>query len=171
MKVEFDLHFKSEEFREIYFRNHQGSYLLSPATKQTAIILAIIGAILLVVLLIDAVQNISVLTITISIAFGISLLLYLNAAFKLWKWKREVAVFLKRESAYSSYRIILTNESFNLTQDDTEHIEKWSNIKTADITPDYVILNGVQDYLIPQKSIGKDQFDIFRKVVSEKLST
>ena len=104
-----------------------------------------------------------------SVAAGVALLNYFNAVRVLYNWKKKVYQFLEREDAYTHYKLTLSDEAFSLTQDETEHIEKWSVIKSADIHENYITITGNQEYVIPLKSIGKEPFEVLKKTVAKKL--
>ena len=169
MKIEFPLHFDPEHFREIYFQDDQGSYLKSATVKRPLrifLIIVIVWGIAVAIMLYNGNDAFFKLA---SVAFIFGLAYYLHAARALYRWKKQVNQFLERENAFKHYQLILTQESFSLIQDETQHIEKWSEMKAADIQPNYVTIMGRQDYVIPLKSIGKEPFEILKKTVAKKL--
>jgi len=166
MKIEIDLKFNPEDFKEIYYRDLQGNYFRGPTTQRAFITLLILIALEIIVL--SFFSEIVMLKSVVTIALIICLGNYMYVAYILWKWKKQIRRFLKREGAYSKHRLILTEKAFCLVQDELEHIEKWQNLKSADITPTFLKISGKQEYLIPMKSIGYDQYELLRKIVAEK---
>lgn len=167
MNIEIELTFNPEHFKEIYFRENQGSYFLSSAIKKQFTVLLILVVLEIIVYAIF--PDNGLLIGPVSIALAICLGYYLYAAFIIWKWKREIKQFLKSESAFSKCQIILTENSFSIKKDETEHIEKWEIIKSVDITPEYLTISGKQEYLIPRKSVSTESYEILKKIVSEKV--
>lgn len=167
MKIEIELKNNPKHFKELYFRDNQGNYFLSAAIKKQFIVLCIF--IVLEIFVYIFFTNNGLLIGSVSIALAICLGYYLYAAFYIWKWKNEVNEFLKSESANSEFLLILTDNSFSLRNDISEHIEKWEIIKSVDITTEYISISGKQEYLIPKKSVSSEAYELIKKIISEKV--
>lgn len=170
MATEMTLNFSRKDFEAIYFKDHQADYFRSPTVKGTFIAWVISACLALASGIYGAVSDNYGLLIITSIALVMTTLTYLRACRVLYKWKAEISAWLDREEQYNDYRIIVSENSFILRQDDKETMERWSNFSTATISDEYMLLAGSQNFIIPSSSLKPEDYAELRKVVSEKIS-
>jgi tetrahydromethanopterin S-methyltransferase subunit G len=84
-------------------------------------------------------------------------------------WKRQIHKYLDDLDKIKENKIIITPSSFSLVQDNRETIEKWTEFKKAEINDTYILLLTSTNYMIPKNSMTSDEFDSFKKVISEKI--
>jgi hypothetical protein len=104
-----------------------------------------------------------------SIVFLIFFYIYFRAFTTLRKWRREIKKYLDREEKYSKHKIILTDESLSVVQDDRETIEKWINFNSAQISNTHIHLEGKSSILIPSKSMSENRYSELRRIISKKI--
>lgn len=165
MRTEFELIFDPSFFQEIYFADNKGSYFLSATTKRKTITLVVVS--ILFILCLVLFRNRELLILISSFIFVVCLVDYLNAAFKLWRWKKTVNEYLKVTGTYSKHIISITDNAFSVKQDNEEHIEKWESIKSVDIGPNFLTISGKQNYIIPNRSLSPEDYRQLTELVSE----
>ena len=183
MHSEFEISPLLEAYEEIYFANNNGHYLKSPQTKgffRKFLISLAVTVILIVVSFsisdfsVDGSITILVLLLMIMFCIGqivtiIFLLGFIQKALEIKQWKKQIRNYLKKLKVTKVYKVILTDSSFTIVQDDTEKIINWSSIIRAEINNEYISLEGQDNFLIPAKCITQGNYPKLRKMLSEKL--
>ena len=163
------LNFKREDFEEIYFVNHQGSYLRSPTTKTAFRVVAIAGGFATCSLLYALLFGSTAISTTILILFVFALIYYIQDGYKLYTWKKEINTFLDREEQILKNTVVLSDKTFTFIQDDKKSIEIWENFKYIKISDEYVSLEGKENYIIPRKSMKLEEYRQFKEYLSQKI--
>ena len=167
-----ELSFNPENFREIYYTNGQ-SYLFTHKPTRSLIVIAILSALLTV-----AVYFLSFRFPGISWLIGLGLLATFSltvyaimAIVKFARWKRATESFLKDLSQYNSYKILATDNSIQVNLDTKTTIDRWSNIKSARIKENYILLYNETGpfYIFPAKSMKQEEFNQLKELVKTKV--
>ena len=169
MKTEIQLRFNRKDFEEIYFRDHQGDYIRSPTTKTAFITLIITGVAFLSIFAYSFNDDSIALTFFFGFIFSFAIFNYVKDFVTLYKWKSQIFDYLDREEKYQNCKILLTENSFTLFQDDKETIEKWTNFTKVHSTVEFISLEGKENFLIPQKSMTTSDFQKLKDIISEKV--
>lgn len=165
MRIEIDLNFSRKDFEDVYFKNDQGNYFLSPTTKPSGIAFLVCA----VFAGIAALYGNKTLIVLGLIALSMATIAWLNACRLLYNWKRQVSKSLDHEQQFERYKLILSDESFSLIQDEKETIERWTNFTSGTIDSDHIFLQGQQNFILPKKSVSASDYETLKKTVSEKL--
>ncbi|TNE81512.1 MAG: YcxB family protein [Bacteroidetes bacterium] len=165
--MDIELEFNPDHFKEIYYKDRKGNYFLSTYTKSAFGFFLISSALLFIVVYRykDEVMYILFLCLIVLASLGA----YLNAAWHLYKWKQDVKDYISSVGKYAHHRLILSDESFRLIQDQTETIVKWNAIKSVKITPEYLSITSSEDFIFPMKAIGAVRYEEVCRMVSEKV--
>ncbi len=183
MHLEFKISPITEAYEEIYFANNHGHYLKSPETKGFFVksIVALLVTLLSVGISLfigssnfNSSPTILLLFLMLLFCIGqimtiIFLLGFVQKALELKKWKKQVAEFLKTLTSTTIYKIIITDSSLTIVQNDVEKIINWSSILKAEITNEYISFTCHENFLIPSKCIEPDAYPKLREALSEKL--
>ena len=169
---EITLIFRRSDFEELYFKDDNDKIFFSPAIKKetysaTAILLACFASILYCIL-----SNKS---------WQIIILILVFVVYKIWefsaiindkiKWKKSVVEYIDSVVKYNNYKIILSENAFNLISDENETIERWSEFIKAEITNEFITLRSKnENYIIPKKSVKPDEFEFLKKMVKDKIN-
>ncbi len=171
-KTEITLNFNRKDFEEIYSQNIEYSYFKSSLTKRPFQNL-IISTLLLIFFLYHSFtrNSIQILTIFIGILFLYNLINYLTKAFTIRKRKKEVKEYLDDVEKVKTHQLILTNETFQMIQEEEKVTEKWTDFKSAELNDLYAfLLSNNENYLIPKKSMTEFEFDNLKTLLSEKIN-
>ncbi len=60
-------------------------------------------------------------------------------------------------------------EYFSIFQDNKQTIEKWIGIKSVQLYDTHILIYGIEKFLIPAKSMKKDEYNSLKVLISEKL--
>jgi len=85
------------------------------------------------------------------------------------KWRGGVKKYLDREEKYTKHKIILSDESLSVVQDNTETIEKWTNFDSAKISNTHILLEGKTNILIPSKCMSEKRYEEVNNIISKKI--
>lgn len=170
-KLEIELKFNRKDFEEVYFYGNQGSYWNSNITKkpfQNMIISGLIFSLFLYYWLLEG--GIQVTAIISGLVFTLLLIIFLNQVFYTWKLRKEVRKYLDTTEKIQSHKLILTNKTFEIEQENEKITELWSDFIEPDINKMFVYLKSKsEDYLIPKKSMTELEFDKFKSILQERI--
>ncbi|MEO1031770.1 MAG: hypothetical protein AAFX55_10225 [Bacteroidota bacterium] len=171
--LEIELIFNRKDFEEIYFNENQGYYFKSKANRKAFLYLALSIIIFSFILYYNFEDSSGTL---VPLFFSGIIVLFCLKDFtevssKTWELRRKVRQYLDSVEKYKSHRIILNDEDFKIIQDDNIHIEKWSDIKSSDITKSFVhMVSTTETYLVPKNSMSNDEFMKFKKFIETKTN-
>lgn len=100
---------------------------------------------------------------------GISSFIYFQSILSIKKWEKSIDIYLDSIEKYSLNKIILSENAFSLIQDNEETIEKWSNFNSVTLSDESIILTSNQNYLIPSKSMSKEDLVLAKSIISNKV--
>lgn len=164
--TEIILKYNRKDFEEIYFRNISLRYDLKEVLyRLIGILIILIGVFIYYFLTGNAFPFLVFLTMAL---FSQSIILYREVLLTIML-KRQINKYLDDLDKIKENKIIITPTSFSLIQDKTETIEKWTEFKNAEINDTYILLLTNVNYMIPKNSMTSDEFDFFKKVISEKI--
>jgi hypothetical protein len=169
MRTEIELTFSRKDFEEIYFIDNQGNYILSRTTKTAFIILTISTLALISAILYAMIYNIYSFMFLACLFFIIALVNYITAFRILYKWKSQIFTFFNSAEKYKKNKLILSDNSFTLIQDDKETIERWTNFSSVKISNQYINMLGKENCIFPSKSMTIEDYQKLREIVSEKI--
>ncbi len=161
MNLEIELEFNPDHFKEIYFKDRNGNYVLSSTTRLSFIMLIISG---LLFLLIALYQRDKFIYVSISMLFFLCWFwMYLASCFSLFKWKNGVYKFISETGRFKKH-------TYTLLMDDIEHTVKWDTVNSVKTTPEYISLEAEASWMIPMKSVGHDSFQKIKEFVAERVN-
>ena len=167
--TEITLNYNREDLEELYFKNGENKSFCPPKFKLELYIVISLFAFLVVAFIYYLITGeLSFLGIMIFVLFLTSMDLYRKASPTIL-WKREIRDYLDGLDKIKKNKIVLTAGSFSLIQDDKETIERWTEFKKAEINGTHILLLSGTNYIIPKKSMTPSEFDLLKKVVSEKI--
>lgn len=165
------LNVNRKDFEEIYFKGNQGSLFFSPTTKSKTIITIIVALIFFITFCLKGNLSQESFGVLYFISFVFLLCaVYLSVAInKVSRWKREVNRYLKSLEKASIYEIRFNSETFNVNLNDQHELSTWKEFTTADINEDYISLEGKYNYMFPQKSMTKQDYNILIQAVKKNI--
>lgn len=183
MKVEIPLTFSRTHFEEIYFLNGRGHFFKDPILKPIIrnflySVLATVFSVLIPLYAFDPTSKDNNLGILILFGAGfcigqLAALIFGILYYAKWReiktWRRDINHFLDAREKVQYHSLILTDEYFSLREDEREKMEKWSNFGKVELDPEYITLMSNELYLIPAKSMTKEQFDRLSLLVTERV--
>ncbi|MBK1897548.1 hypothetical protein [Chryseobacterium paridis] len=165
------LNVNRKDFEEIYFRGTQGSLFFSPTTKSKTIITIVVVLLLLITFFIkDSLSKES-----FGVLYFISFVFLLCAVYlsvginKVSRWKKEVNRYLKSLETSNVYEIRFNNETFNVNLNDQHELSVWKDFEVADVYDDYISLEGKYNYMFPEKSMSKQDYNILKQAVKKNI--
>ena len=172
IKMKIKLTFRAKDFREVYFRDEKGKVLLSNEAKGYTIICLSILIITIITSLAFLLFDLPIGFLIIStIAFILSFAyLYKRIEPKL-KWKKEINMFVRKQEKIVPQSLELNELSFSLIEGQRETIEKWAEIRSAEVEADFIIINTSKYFVFPKKSMADKDFNYFSKILKEKIKT
>lgn len=167
------LNFNRKDFEEIYFRNNQGNFILSPMLKRNFKIFITSLLILAGTIIYSWLTNKNAWFIVIFIIITIiTFISYCAKVVQLKKWRNSVMEFIMTNEVFKQNKLILTENTLSLVQDDKEVISKWSAFTNAEITDNYLTLTGNIQYFFPKKSmLPNDYVYLIGKIKSHLKTT
>lgn len=170
MESNIKLNFNRKDFEEIYFRNKQGNLFFSLQSKTKTITTIIIGFTIFVTFLNSySTSNnwgffyMNVLLFVVSL---INLLISINQTLK---WKKQVKTYLDKVSKSTNYEMRVNDNFLSLKDDESETIVKWSEFKKAEIKDNYIALEGLENFLLPKKSMSETEYSNLKEIIRKNL--
>lgn len=162
---------KKQDFEEIYFSGNQGSLFFSPTTRGKTITTIIIGLILLIIFFFkdDFTKE------KFGILYFVSFLFLLCAVYlsvsvnKVSKWKKQVSAYLKNLENCKVYEIRFDNTFFTVIIDDDKETSEWKGFEYFDSNENFISLEGKYSYMFPSKSMSKNDYNLLKKTIKEKI--
>lgn len=157
-------------FREMYYRDGQGSILTWKGTRKPIIAVLIFGLFTIISYLLALKYPYTEWIVSVILSslgtFGVFLYILIKGRIY-FKWKRGVEKYLNRLLKYESQWLTVTVHTIALSNSDETSIEKWENIKSVSIYPDYIVIRGgvPEAYQLPEKSMTSDQFAELKEFV------
>jgi hypothetical protein len=167
--MEINLNFRRKDFEEIYSTNNAGSYIKDESIKTIFRNLMITVASVFCLLIYSYYKNSYGFFKASLIVLGVFCIAYFDQAIGIKRWRKSVKIYFEIQEKFKNNKLIVTDSYFSIIQDSTESLEKWSNLERAKISDKFIWLLGNENYLIPAKSMTKDDYEKFRRVVSEKF--
>lgn len=168
--IEINLTFRRADFEELYFRNGNENLFFSPTAKTQTYIFIFLGLLFFFFLGYFRITNESLENMLfICMLWILSAIILGGKIYVVLKWKKSIKQFLDVTSKYKINKLILSETSISIIQDDKEHIEKWSEFKKADINDESIILYSIVNYMFPRKSMTKEEYEFFKEIVRKKI--
>jgi c-di-AMP phosphodiesterase-like protein len=167
--LEIELTFRRRDFEEVYYVNGQGSYTKDKNIKGAFHALLICAGILMLSIIYSLLVNNYDLFSIVMVITVIFLIVYINRALAIRKWRKQIKNYLNDQERYECHRLFLSDNSISINQDDKETILKWNNFNSATIRDSHIWLLGKENLLLPAKSMKKEEYVFLKTLVSEKL--
>ena len=165
-----EIQFCREDFEEIYYQNRQASLFFNPQIKSRFF------TVVIAFLLCIAAMAYSLITDKMAWLIVIFLLILLIAiynyglqALTIFKWRRRVATYLDHNESIIRNKLVVTDETITLHQDDVEYIFRWSAFTRVTINKSFISLEGNENYLFPKKSMSLEDYEFFSEIVRAKM--
>ncbi len=171
-KKTIELNFSREDFEELYFRNNQDSFILSPILKRDFVLFVFFLLLFFSSVIYSYLtsQHAWVIVIT-AIITVVMFIPYFIKVLRLKKWRNSVFELIQSNEKYKKHNLLLTECALTLIQDGKEEITKWSSFTKAEINTEYVILTGDSGYIFPKKSMTDDDYDYLTEKIKLHLNT
>ena len=170
--TEIELNFNRKDFEEVYFNGNQVSYVNSETTKnpfRNMLISGLIFSFLLFKLISDDGTQIG--TIIFGIIFLYFLVDYLTKAFRIWKKKKKVEVYLNGVEKIKTHKLILNKDTFGIQQEDEITTEFWTDFNKPEINDMFTYLvSKSENYLIPKKSMTELEYEELKSIIRNKIN-
>ena len=167
---EIRLNYKREFLEEIYFRNGSGKGWLNPKFNKERIAIVVVFLLLIAgILYKDYVDQENMLFVIPSIFIVPVIIDFLIKIYPSLKWQREVRAYLRTLDGASHFDLILSDNSMTFIHDAKETIEKWTELKSAEIEPGFISLLMGTTYLFPAKCMSAEDFHFLKELVASKL--
>ena len=171
-KLEIQLIFNIDHFREIYYQNGQGNIFKNSLTRNAIaipIILMVITAVFyLFSFRIPEISWLVGLGFIVIFSTGVYAII---AIIKYKKWKSQIETFLKDIGQHEIYKISITENAIELILGSTTTIDKWEIIKSARIEKNYIFLYKQEGplFLFASKSMKDEEFEKLKEFVIRKV--
>ncbi len=169
--LEIKLKFNRKDFEEVYFNGRQGNYFKSEATKKPFQNL-LISFFIFSLFIYNIIKENSgrIFSIIIGLIFFYNLISYLIKGFRIWKRRKKVKKYLDDVEKIKSHKLILTENTFEIIQENEKIVEKWTDFKPVEINKMFVyLISDKENYLIPKKSMTELEYTYFTKILIEKI--
>ena len=172
-ELNIQLRFSANHFREIYYRNGQGSIFTNKPFRNVIIIpIALIIFTGIIYLLSIKFQGISWLIGVGSILIVGTGIYAAMAIAKYSKWKIGIEKYLKNLNKYKSYKLSVTDGAIEVSLDSETIINKWENITSAFVGDECVLyIHQKPFYIFPAKSMESFEFQKLKEAIREKIKT
>ncbi|WP_157485923.1 hypothetical protein [Flavobacterium soli] len=168
--IEIDLTFRRADFEELYFRNGNENLFFSPTAKTQTHIFIFLGLLFLFFLVHFRITNESQENMLfVCILWILSAIILGGKIYTVLKWRKSIKTFLDKTSKYKINKLIVSEVSISIIQDDKEHIEKWSEFKKADINDELIILCSTVNYMFPKKSMTNQEYELIKEIVRDRI--
>lgn len=169
-ELKIQLTYNPDYFREIYYKNGQGSILTyKPVRKFIIAIVALTIATVIIYFLSYKFPGISWLIVVGLVAIFIKVAYAIIPITTYAKWKTNIETYLKEVSQYKSYSLAVTAHTIEVALDSKISIEKWDNIKSANIENDHIILRGDTSYIFPARTMKPEEFEKLKEICKMKM--
>lgn len=165
------LNVNRKDFEEIYFKGNQGSLFFSSTNKSKTIITIVVAVLLFITFCLkDSLSQES-----FGVLYFISFVFLLCAVYlsvginKVSRWKKEVNRYLQSLEKSSIYEIRFDSDTFNVNLNDQHELSTWKEFVTADVYEDYISMEGKCNYMFPQKSMSKQDYNILQQAVKRNI--
>ena len=167
------LTFNSSHFREMYYQSNRGNIFKYKPT-QTVILYCLFSALITFIIFLASFKKpqISWLIVLSTIIFLFTGIYAIYVVTKHLNWKISIEKFLKEISAYKSHQLKLTSAALELIQDSKITIERWENIKSAQIFDDHIMLSKSDGpaFIFPAKSMNTEEFLKLKDFIINKIT-
>jgi len=165
--------FNSGHFREMYYQNNRGNIFKYKPT-QTAILYCLFSALITFLIFLASFKKpeISWLIFPGAIFFLFTGIYAIYAVTKQLNWISGIEKYLKEMAAYIAHQLKLTSAALELIQDSKITIERWANIKSAQIFDDHIMLykSDGPAFIFPAKSMKAEEFLKLKDFIINKIT-
>ncbi|ASK30187.1 hypothetical protein CEY12_08715 [Chryseobacterium sp. T16E-39] len=160
-----------KDFEEIYFKGNQGSLFFSSTTKSKTIITIVVAVLLGITFCFKG----SLSEESFGVLYFISFVFLLCAVYlsvginKVSRWKKEVNRYLKSLEKADIYEIRFNNDTFTVNLNEQYELSKWSEFVSSETNDEYVSLEGRYNYMFPQKSMSKTDYNMLKQAVKKNI--
>lgn len=166
-----ELKYSRTDFEEIYFSNGNDKTFLNSQLRKERNTFFVLCSIFILTLIYNLYINENYGLLTLTGAFLCYTFYDWYKKASLWiKYKMEIKLYLDNLDKIGENKIILSKNAFSLVQDKKETIEKWTEFKRAEMEENFISLtSNTTTYLIPQKSMTRDEFELLRTILAERI--
>ncbi len=164
-----NLTYRRKDLEEIYFRNGNGKTYFHEKFRNQQTLSGILGLCLIASLSYNP-NNDYTIRIILTLIFVLSLLNWHSKAAEKIYWKQDIKNYFDSLDKYKSFSITLDKTIFTLNMDEETKIEKWAELRKIDISEGYMQLFFTGTYLIPQKSVTKEEYEFIKEFVRAKMN-
>lgn len=167
--MRIELKFNRKDFEELYFINGRGSYIKDEVIKSSFRNLLISGFVSMGLYIYSIVKSNYDLFFFSLIFLAIFFFVYIGAAKNVKKWRLQIKNYLDAQEKYSKHVLVANDDYLSIVQNDEETIEKWTNIERVKIFDSHIWILGIENFLIPAKSMSKKEYAELRGLISKKF--
>lgn len=150
-----------KEYRNLFVNRRTRGYLFTVIACASTFLISIFYSIFSNKLIVLSVVSF------LGLLFSLIILYLIARPFK--KYKRSIVDWIDLMETYSNQKLILTENSFALIQDETETIEKWETISNVKIAPNYISIKGAEQFIFPKASMAENDFEHLSSFVSRLM--
>ncbi len=166
-----NLQIDKKDFEEIYLNGNQGSLFLSPMVKGKLITTVVVAVILLILFYFKNDLSKEKFGVLYFVSFLFLLCaVYLSLAVnKVSKWRKEVVKYLKTLENTEIYQIQFNAKVFKVNLNDSKETSLWSEFTAAEISDQFIGLEGKFNYMFPKKSMSEADFHLLEQAVKKNI--
>jgi hypothetical protein len=167
---EIKLEFRRKDFEEAYFRNGNEKVLLNSSVKP-AFYWSLLCFLLWFAVLIHNLLYVNEWQVFIFLGVITAFSMYhtYSIAYPFIKWKRDVTAYLDGVQKCREHSITISPTTFSYIQDGTTYIEKWTQIKKAEVSDLFISFEISSNYLFPRKSLNEGDYNALKAMVLENM--
>ena len=172
MKKEIKLSFSKSDFEDVYSKNKIYNLWSHKDIRVEAIICIVLSIALYTLAWVYGIpENGTFVTsfFIVLVFLGFMLWQLYKTISTIVKWQNDIKAFLDKQKAVKNSKIIMTDDTFSLIQDDEVFIETLKTLKTIQIKESYIYLIGASEYyLIPQKAVSESDYAFLKTKLSSQ---
>jgi len=171
-EIKIQLKYNPDFFRELYYKNGQGSIFTYDATKKPIFISSFFITMTIILYFISLRNSsLSWLLVIGSLAILFCLVYTSIVIVKYQRWKNNIEQYLQKLSPDDIYALNLTERSVEVVIGSSITIETWDVFKKVHIESDYLSLQKEKEtaYIFPAKSMNENDFKTLSDFVREKI--
>jgi hypothetical protein len=171
MEKTIEMKHKLDKLQDLYYENGKKIFFKEAANRKTFFFLMIaILFFLLSTFLSPQFPAMSWIIFVSVLVFCVSIIILVTNGYLYIKWKKPVDKYIHSLVSFKSCKVNISEEAFELINDDVSFIEKWNNIKASKITNHYCHMTTEENipYIFFASSMTADEFEFICDVARRK---
>ena len=172
LKIELKDGYKA--LKEIYYQNGQGSIFTFSWTKKPIIVSSIFVTLTVtfyfIALLYPDTGWIVLMILCALISFT-GIIFIITRGKRYFTWKNSIEKYLEEVRKYETHSLMLSANTFELSNSDETFIEKWERIQSVSINRVFISIKSIDhSYILPEKSMTSDQYIKVQDFIKQRMN-